>query len=137
MIKKIDHLGVVVRDLDTSIKLYRDVLGLKYTGREVVPDGSVEVAFFSLGESQIELIQALNNPGVERFIEKHGEGLHHICVETNDIVAELERMKGEGAKLIDQSPRAGAHGKQIAFVHPKSVSGVLIELSQDAATAES
>lgn len=131
MIKKIDHLGVVVKDLDASIKLYQDTLGLEFNGREVVPDGTVEVAFFRIGESNIELIQPLNNPGVTKFLETRGEGLHHICIETDNIQAELATMKAKGAKLIDEQPRAGAHGKQIAFVHPKSLSGVLVELSQD------
>ena len=93
MIDKIDHLGIVVRNLDDSIQLYKDSLGLEYMGREVVPDGTVEVAFFKIGESKIELIQPLNNPGVDRFLETRGEGLHHICVETDNIEAELERME--------------------------------------------
>lgn len=131
MIEKIDHLGIVVKDLDASIAMYKDILGLEYIGREVVPDGTVEVAFFNIGESKIELITPVNNPGVDKFLEKRGEGLHHICVATDNIEKDLADMKAKGARLIDQEPRPGAHGKKIAFVHPQSVSGVLIELSQD------
>lgn len=132
MIEKIDHLGIAVKDLEKGIRLYRDVLGLEFLGREVVPDGTVEVAFFKVGESKVELVMPVDNPGVDRFLETRGDGLHHICYATSDINADLERMKAAGARLIDDEPRAGAHGKKVAFVHPKSLSGVLVELSQDA-----
>lgn len=131
MLEKIDHLGIAVRDLDESIPKYRDLLGMEYLGREVVPDGTVEVAFFRIGASKVELVQPLDNPGVSRFLEKRGEGLHHVCYATHNIREDLTRMKAEGARLIDQEPREGAHGKKIAFVHPASTAGVLVELSEE------
>lgn len=130
MIRKVDHIGIVVRSLEESIPYWRDLLGLPYLGSEVVPDGTVRVAFFQSGESKIELIEPIDNPGVEKFIERRGEGIHHICLQTDDIVAELGRMQAEGATLIDEQPRPGAHGMQVAFVHPKSLGGVLVELAQ-------
>lgn len=130
MIRKVDHLGIVVRSLEQSIPYYRDLLGLPFLGTEVVPDGTVRVAFFQAGESKLELIEPIANPGVEKFLEKRGEGIHHVCLQTDDIVAELARMEAEGAQLIDKAPRAGAHHMQVAFVHPKSVGGVLVELAQ-------
>ena len=132
MLKKIDHLGIVVHDLNEAIPKYRDLLGMKYLGRETAPDGTVEVAFFAVGESKVELVQPLDNPSVARFLEKRGEGLHHVCYGSDDIEADLARLAEGGARLIDKEPRPGAHGKRIAFVHPASTSGVLVELSQDA-----
>ena len=133
MFSRIDHLGIAVRDLDASIVKYRDILGMEYLGREVVPDGTVEVAFFRIGESQVELVQPLHNPGVERFLDKRGEGLHHVCYAVDDIAKDLNHLKQRGARLIDQQARPGAHGKKIAFVHPEATAGVLVELSQDGA----
>jgi len=130
VIKAVDHIGIVVRDLDAQVALYQDRLGLPYQGTETVPDGTVKVAFFDAGESKIELITPLDNPGVEKFLEKRGEGIHHICYRTDDIEAELERLRADGARLIDERPRDGAHGMRVAFVHPKSMGGVLIELAE-------
>ncbi len=130
MIRKVDHLGIVVRSLEQSIPYYRDLLGLPFLGTEIVPDGTVRVAFFQAGESKIELIEPIANPGVEKFLEKRGEGIHHVCLQTDDIVAELARLAAAGADLIDKAPRAGAHHMQVAFVHPKSMGGVLVELAQ-------
>ncbi|MEW6731181.1 MAG: methylmalonyl-CoA epimerase [Acidobacteriota bacterium] len=128
---KIDHLGIAVKSLDEALKFYRDQLGLPLAGTEVVEDQGVEVAMLPIGESRIELLQAIyaDSP-VARFLEKRGPGIHHICIEVEDINAQLAMLKAAGAQLIDEQPRPGAGGHLIAFVHPKSTHGVLIELVQ-------
>jgi len=126
----IDHVGVAVKDLEEAVSLWKDKIGLPYEGIEDVP--GVRVAFFPLGESSIELIAATDpDGGVARFVEKTGGGLHHICIKVPDIRAALARLKDEGVRLIDEEPREGAHGKLVAFVHPKYTGGVLLELSQE------
>jgi len=128
---KINHLGIAVKSLTDSLNFYRDTLGLSVSGTEIVVDQGVEVAMLPLGESRIELLQAINpDSPVARFIEKRGPGIHHICIEVDDIVAKLAEMKAAGAQLIDETPKKGAGGHLIAFVHPKSTAGVLIELVQ-------
>ena len=128
---KIDHLGIAVKSIDEALKFYRDILGLSVCGTEIVEDQGVEVAMLPIGESRVELLQPLGeNSPVARFMEKRGPGIHHICIEVEDIAAQLAEMKAAGAQLIDEQPRRGAGGHLIAFVHPKSTSGVLIELVQ-------
>ncbi|MBL8193740.1 MAG: methylmalonyl-CoA epimerase [Blastocatellia bacterium] len=128
---KINHLGIAVKSLTDSLNFYRDTLGLSVSCTEIVADQGVEVAMLPLGESRIELLQAINpDSPVARFIEKRGQGIHHICIEVDDIVAKLAEMKAAGAQLIDETPKKGADGHLIAFVHPKSTAGVLIELVQ-------
>lgn len=128
---KINHLGIAVKSLTDSLNFYRDTLGLSVSCTEIVADQGVEVAMLPLGESRIELLQAINpDSPVARFIEKRGPGIHHICIEVDDIVAKLAEMKAKGAQLIDETPKKGAGGHLIAFVHPKSTAGVLIELVQ-------
>jgi len=128
---KINHLGIAVKSLEESIKFYQDTLGLSVSSTEIVADQGVEVAMLPLGESRIELLQSIDpcSP-VARFIEKRGQGIHHICIEVDDIVAKLAEMKAAGVQLIDEQPKLGAGGHLIAFVHPKSTAGVLIELVQ-------
>ncbi len=131
MLQKIDHLGIAVRDLDKAIAQFTKTLGLTIIHREVVEDQGVEVATFPIGESAIELITPVGaDSGVARFLEKRGEGIHHVCLEVPDIEAELRRLAESGARLIDEKPRRGAGGHLIAFIHPRSVGGVLTEIKQ-------
>ncbi|HDS16491.1 MAG TPA: methylmalonyl-CoA epimerase [Proteobacteria bacterium] len=131
MLQKIDHIGIAVKDLEETAKFYRDMLGLEFHGIEEVPEQKVRVAFFAIGETHIELVCPTSaDSAVAKHLEKKGEGIHHICYATDDIVAELKGLKEKGAKLVDEEPRCGAHGAKIAFVHPKTSNGVLTELSQ-------
>ncbi len=132
MIKKVEHIGIAVKNLEESGKLYQRLLGISPYKRETVESEGVVTLFFKTGESKIELLASIEPGGViARFIEKHGEGIHHIAFETDDIEAELERLKREGFTLIHEKPKAGADNKLVAFVHPKSAGGVLVELCQE------
>ena len=134
MAHSIDHIAVVVRDLDEALSFYRDALGLEVTERRRVPEEQVEVASLSLGDASIELVQPLEaGSGVARFLEKRGEGLHHVCLTVDDIVAAMEQLRDAGADLITERPRRGAGGRRYAFVHPKSAHGVLFELYEEMA----
>lgn len=131
MISEFSHVGVAVRDLQAACATYRTLLGAKESGVEEVADQKVRVAFFRVGEISLELTEATSpDSPIARFIEKRGEGVHHLSFSVDDIRAELARLKAEGFQLIDESPRVGAGGCLIAFVHPKSCNGILIELSQ-------
>jgi methylmalonyl-CoA/ethylmalonyl-CoA epimerase len=126
----VDHIGVAVKNLDDAVGVYRDVLGFKLEGVHVLNERKVKVAFLSTGdETQIELLEPLDSDSpVAKFLESRGEGIHHIAVEVDDIEATLEELKKKGVVLVDDKPRMGAEGKKIAFVHPKSTRGVLLEL---------
>lgn len=129
---KIEHLGIAVRDLSESEDLYTKLLGTSSYKREEVKSEGVMTSFFKIGESKIELLQATKEDSpINKFIEKKGEGVHHIAFEVTDIVAELKRLKEEGFRLIHEVPKKGADNKMIAFLHPKSTNGVLIELCQE------
>ena len=135
-IKKIDHIGIAVRDIEAVLGFYSEALGLENLGFEVVEEQGVRVAFLPVGESRFELLEPTNQDSpVAKFIARRGEGIHHICLDVDNVRESLEEMKQRGLQLIDAEPRRGAHNKQIAFVHPKASSGVLIELSQDAEEA--
>jgi len=125
-----DHVGVAVKNLDEAIGVYRDILGFKLLGVHVLTERKVRVAFLSSGgETQIELLEPLGSESpVAKFLESRGEGIHHIAVKVDDIEKALEELKKKGVMLVDEKPRAGAEGKKIAFVHPKSTKGVLLEL---------
>ena len=128
---KIQHLGVAVSSIDEAIGFWRDALGLELTDVEVVGDQGVRVAMLPIGESRIELLEATGDETpVGKFIAKRGPGIHHLCVEVNDINAKLAELKACGVRLIDQQPRTGAGGALVAFIHPSSTGGVLIELTQ-------
>ncbi len=128
MIKKIDHIAIVVRSIEEALKAYQEALGLKLIDIKEMSEDAVRVAFLPVDESEIELVEPLTaDSGVAKFLEKRGEGLHHICLEVNDIEATLQELRTRGVRLIDEEPRQGAHGR-IAFLHPKSTHGVLIEL---------
>lgn len=130
--KRIEHLGIAVADLDASIGLFETLLGTSCYKIERVESELVSTAFFQVGESKIELLQATNpESAIGKFLEKRGQGIHHIAFEVDDIDAELERLKGEGFELIHATPKDGADNKRIAFLHPKSTNGVLIELCQE------
>lgn len=125
---KIDHVGIVVHDIQEALKAYEAALGLPLKEIVAVPDQKVQVAFLPVGESNVELVQPLSDDtGIARFLTQRGEGIHHICFEVEDIEAVLARLKAHQVQLIDEVPRQGAHGR-VAFVHPKAMHGVLVEL---------
>jgi len=132
MFRKISHVGLAVKNLDRAIQFYQDVLRMKVSGRKKVESQGVEMAFVDVGGSaQLELIAPLREDGsVARFIEKRGPGIHHICVEVEDIEKEIAHLRDNGVTMIDQEPRTGAGGDRIAFIHPKSMIGALIELKE-------
>lgn len=131
MTKKINHIGIAVKNIETSTPFYRDVLGMNFEGTEEVAEQKVRVAFLQIGESRIELLEptAPDSP-VAKFLEKNGEGIHHIAYEVDNLEATLAELLAKGVRLIDQTPRKGAHGASIAFVHPKASGGVLTEICQ-------
>ena len=130
--EKIDHVGVAVHSLDSVKKMYKDVLGLTPVFEEEVPEQKVKVVGFKVGQSNIEYLEPTSpDSPIAKFLEKRGEGMHHLCVGVADIHAVLANMKANGIQLIDEQPKTGAEGKQIAFVHPKSMNGILLELSQE------
>ena len=129
MIEKIHHIGIAVHNLEESLKFYRDTLGLHVHARDTVPDQGVTAALLTIGESEIELLQPLSpDSPVGKFLERKGEGLHHICFQTPDVDAELAVLKRKGVPLVDQTPRRGLAG-MICFLHPKASRGVLVELA--------
>lgn len=128
---RLDHLGIAVRSIEDASHFYRDVLGLKCSGAEEVPDQKVRVAFFPIGDTRIELLEpTADDSPIARFLEQRGPGLHHIAYRVDDLSATLAALKQSGVQLIDKAPRDGAHGMKIAFVHPKATGGVLTELCQ-------
>lgn len=130
-IDKIDHVGIAVSDLEEAIRLYTLLFGGGPTSVEDVPDQKVRTAFFRAGDSNIELLCPTSDDSpISKFLDRSGDGLHHICLAVPDIEIALAALAKEGIRLIDAVPRAGAHGKRIAFVHPKSFGKVLIELSE-------
>lgn len=133
MIERVDHIGIAVENLKDAVAVYEGVLGLSVLGYETVEEQKVNVAKLVGGDDVIELLEPTEEDSpVGKFIQKRGPGIHHICLEVDDIEATLARFKEKGLKLIDETPRIGAGGARIAFVHPKSTSGVLIELSEHA-----
>lgn len=131
MLTKINHLGVAVPSLEEAIPFYRDTLGMTYSGTEEVATQLVKVAFLAVGESKIELLEPTSPESpVAKFLEKNGQGVHHVAYEVEDIEAAIAKLLAEGARMIDSVPRAGAHGARIAFLHPKSSGGVLTELCE-------
>jgi methylmalonyl-CoA/ethylmalonyl-CoA epimerase len=127
-IVKIDHIAVCVPDLDEAAAKWRAVLGLVPTSREVVESQKTEAALLPVGETSVELIAPRGNEGLERFLEKRGPGLHHIAVEVQGIEQAIALLESLGVPMIDRTPRKGARGHKVAFVHPKATGGVLIEL---------
>jgi len=129
-IKRIDHVAVVVENLAAALSVYRDALGLVVSKQETMPEQDVKMAFLPSGDSEIELLEPIHpDSGIGRYLARRGEGLHHICLEVDDLQATLAELKARGTQLIDETPRRGAYG-QVAFIHQKGAHGVLIELLQ-------
>ncbi|MCH7516926.1 MAG: methylmalonyl-CoA epimerase, partial [Bacteroidetes bacterium] len=125
----IEHIGIAVKNLEESIKFYEDILGLKCYAVEEVEDQKVKTAFFNVGHTKIELLETTDPDGpIAKFIEKRGEGIHHIAFKTDDIKSSLKELKEKNIILINDQPRKGAENLDIAFIHPKSANGVLIEI---------
>jgi len=130
-ILKIDHLGIAVSSIEQGKSLWTDALGLKFEGAETVEEQKVTTAFFPVGESEVELLESTAPDGpVAKFLEKRGEGIHHIAFRVENLEEALAELKEKGIKLIDEKPRKGAGGARIAFLHPKATNGVLVELCE-------
>jgi methylmalonyl-CoA epimerase len=129
MIKKVAHIAVAVRSVDQASRFFEKVLGLHCERTEVVETEKAKVAFFPLGETEIELVEGIEkgNP-LENFLEKRGEGIHHICLEVANLDQAMTQLRKSGVPLLDETPRAGADGTRVAFIHPKGAHGILIEL---------
>ena len=131
MFARIDHIGVAVEDLDAALALYDGDLSLELVHRETVEAQGVEAVLLDIGENHVELLRPLSpDTPVGRFLASRGPGLHHVAYQTADIEAELERLKGQGLRLIDETPRTGIRNSRVAFLHPKSTGGVLTEIVQ-------
>jgi methylmalonyl-CoA epimerase len=127
----LDHIGIAVRDIDEALAFYRDALGAEIEEPEDVASERVRACFIRAGGASLELLEATaDDSAIARFVERHGPGLHHITLLVDDIHAALARLKAAGARLIDETPRPGAGGSLVAFVHPSSAHGVLVELKQ-------
>jgi len=129
--KNIDHIGIAVIDLDEALEFWRDQLGLELHGVETVEQQKVKTAFLPVGDTEVELLQGTDPESpVAKFIEKKGEGIHHIAIRVDDLEGAIAELKAKGVRMIDETPRLGAGGARIAFVHPKSSRGVLLELCE-------
>jgi methylmalonyl-CoA/ethylmalonyl-CoA epimerase len=132
MFKKIEHIGIAVKDIKNSNALFAKLFGKEHYKVEAVESEGVSTSFFMLGETKIELVQSTSeNTAIAKFIEKKGEGIHHIAFDVEDIYAEIERLKKEGFEMINPEPKQGADNKLICFLHPKSTNGILVELCQE------
>ncbi len=133
MIKKIEHLGIAVKDLESANALFHGLLGEAHYKIEGVESEGVKTSFFKLGDNKIELLEATNPESpIAKFIEKRGEGIHHVAFDVDDIEAEVKRLKDAGFRILNEEPKRGADNKLVVFLHPKSSNGVLVELCQDA-----
>lgn len=133
--RKIEHIGIAVKDLDLSCDLYEKLLNTACYKREEVASEGVNTAFFKTGENKIELLSATNEDSpIAKFLEKRGEGIHHIAFDVEDIQVEMERLRGEGFTLLNEQPKKGADNKLVCFLHPKGTNGVLVELCQEIKT---
>lgn len=139
MIKKLDHIGLATADARSGLSLYVDGLGLTAIGDETVPEQGARAFFVQVTQGcNIELLEALGpDTPVGQFLQKRGPGVHHVCYETDDLASDLKRLAERGVRLIDETPRRGAHGKLVAFIHPKAADGVLVELCQTPKPTES
>jgi methylmalonyl-CoA/ethylmalonyl-CoA epimerase len=128
---KVEHIAIAVKSLNSSDSLFSKILNIKPYKQERVESEKVNTSFFKIGDSKIELLEPIGNDGpISRFLEKKGEGIHHIAFEVEDIKSEMERLKKEGFELLNSEPRKGADNKLVCFLHPKTANGVLIELCQ-------
>ena len=132
MLNKIEHIGIAVKDIKKSNELFSKLFGKQFYKMEKVESENVSTSFFMMGETKVELLEASNeNSAIAKFIEKKGEGLHHIAYDVDDIYVEMQRLQAEGFELINKEPKKGADNKLICFLHPKTTNGVLIELCQE------
>jgi methylmalonyl-CoA/ethylmalonyl-CoA epimerase len=130
--RKIEHLGIAVRNLEKSNELFRKLLGKEHYKEEVVEGEGVSTSFFMVGETKVELLEATREDSpIAKYIEKKSEGIHHIAFDVEDIHAEVERLKAEGFEILNETPKQGADNKLVVFLHPKSTNGVLVELCQE------
>ncbi len=128
---KIDHIGIAVNSIETGKRFWKDILGLDFEGSETVEEQKVTTAFFPVGDSEVELLESIDPDGpIARYLEKKGEGIQHVAFRVDNVEASLKELKEKGIKLIDEKPRKGAGGAKIAFLHPKSTNGVLVELCE-------
>lgn len=131
MLTRLDHIAIAVPDLDAAIRRFVDDMGLQLAGREDVPSARTRTAFLPIPGTRIELVHPLDGQGaIQKFLDTRGGGLHHICFETDDIEADMVRLRDKGYRLLSDTPQPGAHGTRIVFIHPKSCGGVLIELAE-------
>ncbi|WP_243290173.1 methylmalonyl-CoA epimerase [Bacillus sp. FJAT-47783] len=131
MVKKVDHIGIAVHNIEQALPFYTEKLGCKWMGEEIVQTQQVKVAFLDVGNTKIELLQPTTETSpIAKFLEKRGEGIHHIALGVADIEARIKEITEKGVQMIDQSPRKGAGGADIAFMHPKSTGGILFELCE-------
>jgi len=132
VIRKIQHIGIAVNNLRDAVPFFRDVLGLELVSTEEVEEQKIRAAVFRVGESRIEVIESTAPDGpVGKFLQRNGEGIHHICFQVDDAAEALSRAREKGVRLIDETPRTGIHGMRIGFLHPKSTFGVLTEFAQE------
>ena len=137
MIRALDHIAIAVPDLERAIRRFADDLGLTFEGTEDVVAAQTRTAFFPVPGTRIELVHPLDGQGpIARYLEQRGGGLHHLCFRTDDIEADMQRLRERGYKLLSETPQPGAHGTRVVFVHPKSADGVLIELAEHPAEHE-
>ena len=128
---KIHHLGIAVSDLEGTTDLFQNLLGFSLEHTEEVPSEKAKVSFFPIGESSLELVQPTDDSsGLSKFLARRGPGIHHICLEVEDLTSHMEKLKARGVQFTSDGPKPGAHGAQVAFIHPKSAGGILIELRQ-------
>ena len=128
-IKQIDHLAVLVEDIQQAVAFWRDGLGMEVSHQQDVPTEQARIAFLPVGDSEIELVQpTTDDSGLRRYLEKRGPSMHHVCLQVDDIEAMLARLKARGIELINEAPRTSADGKKYAFIHPRSAGGVMVEL---------
>ena len=131
MVKKVDHIGIAVKNLEEALEFYENTLGIKCLETEVVEEQKVKVAFLPIGDTEVELLESTEEDGpIAKFIEKRGEGIQHIAYKVDNIEEAIEELQAKGIRMIDEKPRYGAGGAKIAFLHPKSTFGVLIELCE-------
>ncbi|MFP4199049.1 MAG: methylmalonyl-CoA epimerase [Halanaerobium sp.] len=136
-LKKIEHIGIAVQNLEKALAFYRDILGLEFLKKEIVESQAVKIAFLKVGETKIELLEPLNKEStIARFIEKNGEGIHHFAILVDSIEEQIKAVQAQGARLIGNKVTAGADNMKIIFVHPQSTNGVLLELCEPLAKEE-
>ena len=132
MLKKIEHIGIAVKNINEANELFKELFGKESYKTETVESEGVSTSFFMLGESKVELLEAQNeNSAIAKFIEKRGEGIHHVAFEVDDIYAEIKRLQAQGFEVLNPEPKKGADNKLICFLHPKTTNGVLVELCQE------